>query len=145
MRLSLLIVAAVLAATSVFAREPKKKAEPVTPPPAEAFELGDPRMSDPLEEACLASPPEIETYDSRDNLMIARTAGGERVFFHFSGGCTTNTMIFADTIASDNGDLCVSVGEALVFASSYGEAKKCVVETINRWLDDEEIRPEDDY
>jgi len=136
-------IAAILAATSVDAREPKKSKEAAPPPPpAVEYELDDEQFGEELAEACIASPPEQETYDSRDNMLITRIDDGGRAFFHFEGGCDTNTMIFADSIAAEGGDACVSVGEALVFTSSYGASKKCVVEKINRWLDDELISPE---
>lgn len=143
MERTILVAAALLAATSADAREPKKKAEP-PPAPAVEFEMEDAQFGDALSEACLASPAEPETYDSRDNVLIVKTADGARAFLHFKGGCDTNTMIFADKIVSESGDACVGVGEALVFTSSYGDAKKCVVERINRWLDQESISPEYD-
>ena len=102
-------------------------------------------MGEALTEVCLASPAEQETYDLRDNVLITKTADGGRAFFHLKGGCDTNTMIFADKIAVEGADLCVSPGEALVFTSSYGDTKKCVVDRINRWLDNEEMRPEGEY
>lgn len=143
MRWTILLGAALVAAGPATAREPKKKPEP-SPPPAVEYELDDPQFGEPLSEACLAASPELETYDSRDNVMIARMADGGRAFFHLKGGCDSNTMIFADSISSESGDSCVSPGEALVFTSSFGDSKKCVVERINRWLDDESISPEYD-
>lgn len=145
MKRTLLVVAAVLAATSVYAREPKKKKEISPPAPVIEYEVDDAQMGEALTEACLASPTEQETYDSRDNVLITKTADGGRAFFHLKGGCDTNTMIFADKIAAEGADSCVSPGEALVFTSSYGDTKKCVVDRINRWLDNEEMRPEGEY
>ena len=144
MKRLLLALAALGLATAVEAREPKKKPEPAPlPAPAVEYELEDAQMGEALGEACLATPADVETYDSRDNVMIAKIIDG-RAFFHFNGGCDTNTMIFADKIAAEGGDACVSPGEALVFTSSYGDAKKCVVNRINRWLDQESISPEYD-
>jgi hypothetical protein len=143
MKRTLLVVAAALAASSVYAREPKKKEEASPPPPVVEYELEDAQMGETLAEACIATPAEQETYDSRDNVLITRTADGGRVFFHFKGGCDTNTMIFADKIAPEGGDACVSVGEAIVFTSTFGDSKKCVVDRINKWLDEELISPED--
>lgn len=146
MKRTLLAVAAIVATTSVYAREPKKKpAEAPPPAPVFEYENEDANMGDALGEACIASPAEQETYDSRDNVLITRLADGGRAFFHFKSGCDTNTMIFADKIEGEGGDNCVSVGEALVFTSSYGDAKKCVVDRINAWRDDEAIRGEDDW
>jgi hypothetical protein len=143
MERTLLAIAAIIAASSVDAREPKKNKDVAPPPPPEVeYELDDEQFGEELAEACIASPAEQETYDSRDNVLITRTEDGGRAFFHFEGGCDTNTMIFADAITAEGGDACVSAGEALVFTSSYGGSKKCVVEKINRWLDDELISPE---
>ncbi|MEK7265202.1 MAG: hypothetical protein AAB227_03790 [Pseudomonadota bacterium] len=140
----LLVVAAVLAASSVYAREPKKKVEAAPPPPpAVEYENDDVHMSDAIETACIATPAEQETYDSRDNVMITKIDGGGRAFFHLKGGCDTNTIIFADTIKADDGTQCVKPGASIVFTSAYGDQKKCEVVRINRWLDDELISPED--
>ena len=143
MRLTLLLFAALVAAGAAGAREPKKKKEDAPPPPIVEYENDDVHMSDALSEACLAAPPEQETYDSRDNVLITKIEGGGRAFFHFKGGCDTNTMMFADTIKSDDGSQCVATGGSLVFTSSYGDAKRCEVARINRWLDDELISPDD--
>lgn len=143
MKWTLLVIAAALAATAAYAREPKKKKEEAPPPaPVVEYEMDDAQFGEALEEACLASPAEQETYDSRDNVLITRTADGGRAIFHLKGGCDANTMIFADKIAPAGDDACVSVGEALVFTSSFGDSKSCVVGRINRWLDDELISPE---
>jgi hypothetical protein len=144
MKKTLLVVATLLAATSVSAREPNKKKTEPPPPPAVEFEMDDAQFGDALGEACVAAPAEQETYDSRDNVLIVKTADGARVFLHFKGGCDTNTMIFAEKIAGEGDDACLSVGDALVFTSSYGDSKKCVVSRINKWLDEELIRPEDE-
>ncbi len=139
----LLAATALLVAASPDAFAAKKKVE--APPPAAPvveYENDDPQMSDALNEACVAAPAEAETYDSRDNVLITRIEGGGRAFFHFKGGCDTNTMIFADKIAAEDGSQCVKPGAALVFTSSYGDSKKCVVDRINRWLDEELISPE---
>ena len=144
MKRILLISAALLAATSGFARAEKKKAEPKPPPePVIEYENDDVHMSDPLAEACVAAPAEQETYDSRDNVLVTRIEGGGRAFFHFKSGCDANTMMFADSIKSADGSQCVKPGGALVFTSSYGDVKTCEVAKINRWLDDELISPED--
>jgi hypothetical protein len=147
MNKALLVVAALLAASSVYAREPQKKKEPPKPPPAPVveYENDDSNMSDALDEACLAAPAEQETYDSRDNVLIAKLEGGGRAFFHFKSGCDTNTMIFADTIKAEDGSQCVRPGGALVFTSSSGDAKNCTVERINRWLEDIVLDPADDH
>lgn len=143
MKRILLLAAAFVAATSAVAREPKKKAEAPPPPaPVVEYENEAPQMAEALEEACLAAPPEPETYDSRDNVLIAKLSGGGRAFFHFKGGCDANSMMFADKVGAEDGSSCVKPGAALVFTSSYGDQKKCVVERINRWLDDELISPE---
>ncbi len=144
MRRMLLAAAALLAATAADAREHKKKVEAAPVAPVVEYENDDVHMSDALAEACIASPAEAETYDSRDNVLITKIEGGGRAFFHFTGGCDTNTMIFADKIAAEDGSQCVKPGAALVFTSSYGDSKKCVVDRINRWLDDERISPEYD-
>jgi hypothetical protein len=142
---TLLVAAMLLAATAADAREPKKnKAEAPPPAPAVEYEMDDEQFGDAMSEACIASPAEQETYDSRDNVLITKTADGGRAFFHFKGGCDTNTMIFADKIAAEGADACVGVGEAVVFTSSFGDSKKCVVSKINKWLDEEQIRPEDE-
>ena len=138
----ILLLAAAFAATTAVAREPKKKAEAPPPAPVVEYENEAPQMAEALEEACLAAPPEPETYDSRDNVLIAKLAGGGRAFFHFKGGCDANSMMFADKIEAEDGSSCVKPGAALVFTSSYGDQKKCVVDRINRWLDDELISPE---
>lgn len=138
----LLIAAALAAATSAVAREPKKKVEAPPPVPVVEYENEAPQMAEALLEACLAAPPEPETYDSRDNVLITKLAGGGRAFFHFKSGCDANSMIFADKVAAEDGSSCVKPGAALVFTSSYGDQKKCVVDRINRWLDDEVISPE---
>lgn len=144
MKKSILLVAAVLTASSVYAREAKKKADDAPPPaPAVEYENDDVHMSEPLDTACIATPAEPEIYDSRDNVLITKIDGGGRAFFHLKGGCDTNTMIFADTIKADDGSQCVKPGASIVFTSSYGDQKKCVVDRINRWLDDELISPED--
>lgn len=143
MKRTLVLVAALLAASSAYAREPKQKKEEAPPPaPAVEYEMEDEQMGEALGEACVASPAEQETYDSRDNVLITKLGEGGRAFFHFRGGCDANTMIFAETIKGENGAACVKPGEALVFTSSYGDSKRCVVDRINRWLDDELISPE---
>ena len=143
MKKLLLAAAALVAASSVDAREPKKKKDEAPPPaPVVEYENDAPQMSDALDEACLAVPAAQETYDSRDNVLIARIDGGGRAFFHFRGGCDLNTMMFADAVKADDGSQCVKPGGALVFTSSYGDSKRCVVDRINRWLDDEPISPE---
>ncbi len=137
------LVAALAGATSADAREPKKKADAAPPPaPVVEYENDAPQMAEALAEACLAAPPESETFDSRDNVLIAKLAGGGRAFIHFKSGCDANSMMFADKIAAEDGSSCVKPGAALVFTSSYGDQKKCVVDRINRWLDDELISPE---
>lgn len=143
MKRTMLVVAALFAASAVDAREPKKKKEDAPPPaPVVEYENEAPQMSEPLNEACIASPPGQETYDSRDDVLITRIEDGGRAFFHFRGGCDANAMMFADTIRADDGSQCVKPGGALVFTSSYGDSRKCVVDRINRWLDDERISPE---
>ncbi len=143
MKRTLLLVVALVAAGAADAREPKKKKEEAPPPPpVVAYENEDVQMSDALAEACIAVPAEQETYDSRDNIVITRIEGGGRAFFHLKGACDANTIIFADAIAGENGSQCVKPGDTLVFSSEYGGAKKCVVESINRWLDDEPINPD---
>lgn len=138
MRVSLLALAALLAASSVHAREAKKKTVEAPPPaPVVEYENEDPHMSDALTEACIASAPEVETYDSRDNVLITKLEGGGRAFFHFKAGCDANTMMFAESIKSEDGSQCVKPGGALIFTSSFGDARKCVVDRINRWLVDE--------
>lgn len=142
MKWAYLICAAAIAASPALARDTKKKAPPAPPPaPVVEFELDDPSLAEPLSSACLANPAEIETYDSRDNVMIARIDGG-RAFFHLKGKCTPNVMIFADSVTAENGGACVKPGESLVFKSSYGDAVKCEVTGINRWLEDEPITDE---
>jgi len=146
MRLTLLFVAALVAAGAADAREAKKKTEEAPPPPpAVAYELEDAQMSDALPEACIAIPAEQETYDSRDNVVITRIEGGGRGFFHLKGACDTNTIIFAEKIAREDGAPCVKPGDTLVFSSSYGDQKKCVVESINRWLDDEPLADDESF
>lgn len=146
MKKSLLVVAAILAASSAIAREPKnKKTEAPPPAPVVEYENDDANMGEPLGEACLAELAEQETYDSRDNVLITRLKDGGRAFFHFKAGCDTTTMMFADTIRADDGSQCVKPGGALVFTSSYGDAKKCEIVRINRWLDDEPISEEETY
>lgn len=146
MRMSFLVLAALLAASSVHAREAKKK-NVETPPPAPVveYENDDPHMSDALAEACIASPPEAETYDSRDNVLITKLEGGGRAFFHFKAGCDTNTMMFSETIKAEDGSQCVKPGAALVFTSSFGDTKKCVIERINKWLVEEADSDETSY
>lgn len=138
-----MVAAALLAATSVYARETKKKVEAPPPPPVVEYENDDVHMSDGLDSACIATPAEQETYDSRDNVLIAKIDGGGRAFFHLKDGCDANTMIFAESIKSADGTQCVKPGGALVFTSSFGDQKQCGVVRINRWLDDEPISPED--
>ncbi len=143
MRLTLLLFAALTAASTVHAREPKKKAPPAPPPaPVVEYENDDSHMAEALDRVCIAVPAEQEAYDSRDNVLITKIDGGGRAFFHFAAGCDANTMMFADTIKAEDGSQCVNPGGALVFTSSYGDVKKCEVERINRWLDDELISPE---
>lgn len=138
MKLAYVVCAALVAATPALARDKKKK-EPAPPPaPVVEFELEDPHMAEPLGEACLAAPADLETYDSRDNVMIAKTDDG-RAFFHLKGVCTPNVMIFADKIAAENGGRCLKPGDKIVFTSSYGDKTACEVKAINRWLDDEPI------
>jgi hypothetical protein len=139
MKWTCLFCAALIAASPALAREKKKK-EPPPPPPAPVveFELDDPSMAEELVEACLATPAEIETYDSRDNLMIAKVEDG-RAFFRLKGACTPNAMIFADKVAAASGGACVKPGDSLVFTSSYGDQVKCEVTRINGWVDDEPI------
>ena len=135
MRLILLAAAALVAATSADAR-PKKKTEEAPPPPEPAFELQDDRLGEALAEACLAEGTGVETYDSRDNIMIGALAGGGRAIIHFSGGCSTNIMIFADRIEAKDGGRCVSPGDALHFVDGMGGVSSCEVKSVNRWLDD---------
>lgn len=141
MKLTYLACAVLVAASPAFAREKKKKVEAPPPPTVAELEFDDPSMAEPLTEACLSAPAELETYDSRDNVMIAKVEGG-RAFFHLKGQCTPNVMIFADKIAAENGGACVKPGDRIVFTSSYGDAVKCEVTRINRWLDDEPISDE---
>lgn len=138
MKLTFVACAALAAASPASAREKKKKEAPPPPAPVVEFELDDPSMGEALGEACLMTPADLETYDSRDNVMIAKVDGG-RAFFHLKGRCTPNVMIFADKIAAENGGACVKPGDSLVFTSSYGEAVKCEVSGINRWIEDEPI------
>ncbi|HBK92105.1 MAG TPA: hypothetical protein DDZ68_10580 [Parvularcula sp.] len=139
MKWTSVVCAALVAASPATARDQKKKEPaPAPPPPAVEYELDDPHMAEALGEACLAEPAEVETYDSRDNVMIAKTDAG-RAFFHLKGRCTPNVMIFADKIAGEDGGRCIKAGETLVFTSSYGDAVKCDVVSINRWLDDKPI------
>ena len=139
MKLTHVVCAALVAASPALAREKKKKEAPPPPPaPVVEFELDDPSMGEALSEACLKAPADLETYDSRDNLMIATVEDG-RAFFHLKGQCTPNVMIFAEKIAAENGGACVKPGDSLVFTSSYGDAVNCEVTSINRWLEDEPI------
>lgn len=143
MKMTLLVAAALLAASPVYAREAKSNKEKAPPPPAVVeYENDDVHMSDALDAACIATPAEQETYDSRDNVLITKIDGGGRAFFHLKDGCDTNTMIFAESIKSADGSQCVKPGGALVFTSSFGDSKQCEVVRINRWLDDELISPE---
>lgn len=139
MKLVCIVCAALVAASPAYARDKKKK-EPAPPPPAPVveYEADDPHMAESLAEACLSAPADLETYDSRDNVMIAKISEG-RAFFHLKGACTPNVMIFATTITAENGGQCVSPGDKLVFTSSYGDKVACEVTRINRWLDDEPI------
>ncbi len=137
MKLAYLACAAVIAASPALARD-KKKPAPPPPAPIAGFELDDPHMAEELGEACLATPAALETYDSRDNVFVARV-DASRAFFHLNGACTANVMIFADTIAAEDGGRCVKPGGKLVFTSSYGDKVACTVVRINRWLDDEPI------
>jgi hypothetical protein len=86
----------------------------------------------------LAEPAKLETYDSRDNVMIAKTEEG-RAFFHLKGQCTVNVMIFAHEVAGEDGGRRVKFGETLAFASSYGDVVTCDVVRINRSPEDEPI------
>lgn len=138
MKLTHLVCAALIAASPALAREKKKKDAPTPPAPVVELEIDDPGMGEEIGEACLATPAELVTYDSRDNIMIARIEDG-RAFFHLKGRCTANVMIFADKITAENGGACVKSGESLVFTSSYGDAVKCEVTRINRWIEDEPI------
>jgi hypothetical protein len=95
MKKLLLLAAALAAATSVHAREPKKKPEAPSPIPTPTYELEDPQMGETVSEACLASAPEIEIYDSREDVAIARGADGGSFFFQFKGRCNSNHMMFA--------------------------------------------------
>jgi hypothetical protein len=144
--MSFLVLAALLAASSVHAREAKKKnAEPPPPAPVIEYENDDPHMSDALAEACIASAPEAETYDSRDNVLITKLEDGGRAFFHFKAGCDANTMMFAESIKAEDGSMCVKPGAVLVFTSSFGDSKKCVVDRINKWLVEETDGDETSY
>lgn len=138
MKLAYLLCAALVAASPALARDKKKKEASPPPAPAAEYELDDPHMAETLAEACLASPADLETYDSRDNVMIAKVEQG-RAFFHLKGACSTSVMIFADTVAAADGGPCVKPGGKLVFTSSYGDKTACEVTRINRWLDDEPI------
>jgi hypothetical protein len=137
MKLTYIVCAALIAASPALARDKKKKAAP-PPAPVVELELDDPSMGETLGEACLMTPADLETYDSRDNVMIAKVEGG-RAFFHLKGQCTPNVMIFADKIAAEHGGACVKPGDKIVFTSSYGDTVTCEVTRINRWLDDEPI------
>ena len=138
MKISSFVCAALVAASPALAREKKKKEPPPPAAPVIEFELDDPHMAEPLTEACISVPADLETYDSRDNVMIAKIEVG-RAFFHLKGACSTNIMIFADTIAAAKGGQCVKPGDSIVFTSSYGDKTACEVKAINRWLDDEPI------
>lgn len=138
MKWIIVVCAALIAASPALAREKKKKEAPPPPAPVVELEFDDPSMGEALGEACLAAPAELETYDSRDNVMIAKVEDG-RAFFHLKGQCTANVMIFAGKIAAEDGGACVKPGDSLVFTSSYGDAVKCAVTSINRWIEDEPI------
>ena len=138
MKLAYLLCAALVAASPALARDKKKKETAPPPAPVVEYELDDPHMAEPLAEACISVPADLETYDSRDNVMIVKTEAG-RAFFHLKGACSTNVMIFADTIAAAKGGQCVKPGDGVVFTSSYGDKTACEVKAINRWLDDEPI------
>ena len=140
MRIASIACAALVAAFSPSFANDKKKKEPEPPPPAPVvgYETDDPHMGEPLVEACLKTPVELETYDSRDNVAIVGTSEG-RAFLHLKGACTPNVMIFAQTVATEDGGQCVKPGNKLVFSSSYGDKVACEVTGINRWLDDEPI------
>lgn len=136
MKLNCILCAALVAASPALAREKKKK-EPAPPPaPVVEYESDDPQMAEEISEACLSAPAELATYDSRDNVMIAKTDAGH-AFFHLRGQCTPNVMIFADKIAAEDGGRCVRPGGKIAFTSSYGDVVRCDVVRINRWLEDE--------
>lgn len=138
MRVAFALCAALIAASWPAMARDKKKAPPPPPEPVVEYEIDDPHMGEPLTEGCLASPADLETYDSRDNVMIAKISDG-RAFFHLKGACTSNVMIFAEIVAAEDGGQCVKPGDKLVFTSSYGDKVACEVTGINRWLDDEPI------
>ena len=142
MKAVMIVAAIAIAASPALARDKKEKKETPPPAPVVEYELGDAQFGEPLAEACLANPPEQTTYDSRDNVLIAKVDGG-RAFFHFKSGCDTNSMMFAESIKAEDGSMCVRPGGALIFTSSYGDVKRCEIAKINRWLDEDLISPED--
>lgn len=133
---------ALLAATAVHAKPPKKPAE-VAPPPAATFEKTDMKMGESLDEACLASPVVSETYDSNDNMLIVSLANGGHAFLHFEGGCNINTMMFAAEVTpkSANG-ACVAKGDALFFSDGYGGGTTCKISQMNSWHPERDALPD---
>ena len=143
----LVLCAALLAASNAYAKPPKKPVEPLptAPPPApsEAFETSDVKMGDALDQACLASPLTVETYDARDDLLIVPLTDGGHAFIHFESGCSFNTMMFADEVTPKSADgTCVKKGDAIFFSDGYGGGAACTIAQINRWHPERDALPD---
>ena len=139
-KLPLIAIAALAAFAGVAdarERKPKAPAEPPPPPPPKVtYESDDPRMGEPLETACLTDPPETETFDSNDNMLVVAIEGGGRAFLHLSGPCTFNTLLFAQGFAAGDGGRCLAPGSDLKVSDSFGGSVLCHVDAINVWRAD---------
>jgi len=144
MKRILLACAVLAAALAAEAREPKKK-PPEPAAPAEAYESSDARMGEALSAVCLPSPARCETYDGRDNLLIAEAADGSHAFLHLSGDCNFNLLMFAQSFTPKTPDGCLKAGDAITVADSFGAAHECRITQINQWKPEATYLPDPDY
>ncbi len=122
-------LAAALGADASLARKPTKPAAESAGP----VEIDDVRMGETLSAVCLPSPATCETYDGRDNLLVAEATDGSHAFLQLSGDCRFNALMFAQSISPKTPNGCVKVGDVLVVADSFGGSSECRIARINRW------------
>lgn len=134
MKLIYFVCAALAAASAAYARAPKKSAPPAEP--SETVKVNDVRLGEKLDSVCVPKPMSYEPYDGRDNLLIIEAKDHSSALLQLSGGCNFNMLMFAESIAPKTSDGCMTVGDDIVVADSFGAAHECKVAHINQWSPD---------
>lgn len=140
MKKALIVIAAMLAATSGYAKEKKPK-EPAPPHAEAAPAIVDVRLGDETDQICTAAPMTTEPYDGHDNVLIVEGADQSHAILALSGECDFNSLMFAEEIAP-SADKCLKKGDEIVVSDSFGGSRRCKVVKINAWNPDAEILPD---